>query len=124
MSDKTDLGDRMKMYESAETKKLMPLLPVLARLDGKNFSTFTRGLKRPYDERLTKVMVEVTRHLVEVTGAKLGYTQSDEITLTWYAEHHDSQIYFDGRVFKMVSHLSALASVYFNIHLLNAILNF
>ena len=34
MSD--DLGDRMKMYEAAESgRRLMPLLPVLARIDGR-----------------------------------------------------------------------------------------
>lgn len=33
MSD--DLGDRMKMYEGMEAgRRLMPLLPVLARIDG------------------------------------------------------------------------------------------
>ena len=49
-----DFGDRMKVYEMAEAgRRLMPLLPAVARLDGKGFSGFTRGLARPFDERLS-----------------------------------------------------------------------
>lgn len=53
------LGDRMKMYEQAEAgRTAMKGLPLLARLDGRAFHTYTRGLKRPYDERLTRCMVD------------------------------------------------------------------
>lgn len=109
------MGDRMKGYEMAEAgRKFMPLLPVVARLDGKGFSKFTRGLSRPYDERLSKLMTDVTMHLVEDTAAVAGYTQSDEITLAWYSHTTESQIYFDGRIQKMVSVLAARCSVRFN----------
>lgn len=110
-----DLGDRMKQYESQEAgRRFLPLLPVVARLDGKNFSKFTRGLKRPYDVRLSELMAETTTYLVKATNACVGYTQSDEISLAWYSSDWKSQIYFDGRVQKMVSVLAAECSVYFN----------
>lgn len=116
------LGDRMKGYEGAEAgRRFMPLLPVLARLDGKNFSAFTRGLPRPYDERLSRLMVETTRYLVEDTCAACGYTQSDEITLAWYSADPKSQIWFDGRVQKMTSVLAAKCSVHFALALPAAI---
>ena len=84
--NKDSLWDRMKFYESqACVEKLLPLIPVIARLDGKGFSKFTKGLKRPYDERLSKLMVETTKYLVKETNANCGYTQSDEITLVWYS---------------------------------------
>ena len=36
------LGDRMKEYEQMEAgRKTLPRLPVIARLDGRNFSAFT-----------------------------------------------------------------------------------
>jgi tRNA(His) 5'-end guanylyltransferase len=109
------LGDRMKEYESQFAGvRFLPLLPVVARLDGKNFSTFTRGLRRPYDERLTNLMIDTTASLVEETNAVCGYTQSDEITLAWYSSSADSQIYFDGRVQKMVSVLAATCTAHFN----------
>lgn len=105
----------MKLYEMAEAgRKFMPLLPIVARLDGKCFSNFTRGLERPYDVRLSNLMIDTTKFLVQETNAVCGYTQSDEITLAWYSSTMESQIYFDGRIQKMVSVLAATCSVYFN----------
>lgn len=107
-------GDRMKMYESMEAgRRFMPRLPIVARLDGKCFSSFTRGLARPFDVRLSSLMIETTRHLVEEANAVCGYTQSDEITLAWYSDALESQIYFDGRIQKMCSVLAATCSVRF-----------
>jgi tRNA(His) 5'-end guanylyltransferase len=108
----------MKFYENQTCGvKMLPRIPVIARLDGKGFSKFTKGLKRPYDERLSRLMIETTKYLVKETNANCGYTQSDEITLMWYTDKIDSSIYFDGRLFKMTSDLSAMCSVYFNRHL-------
>lgn len=108
------LGDRMKSYEASEDRRFMPLLPVIARLDGKGFHNFCRGLRRPYDERLSSLMLATTTHLVRETGALTGYTQSDEISLLFYSDDPKSQIYFDGRVQKMVSVLAASATACFN----------
>lgn len=108
------LGNRMKGYEGIFDNKTMPLLPVIARLDGKCFHTFTKGLARPYDVRLSVIMSCLTELLVEDTNALVGYTQSDEITLIWYSDNTNSQIYFDGRVSKINSILPAKASILFN----------
>ena len=79
------LGDRMKEFEMLEAgRRLLPVIPALARIDGRRFSRFTSGLARPYDQRLSDLMIATTKHLVEETNANCGYTQSDEITLTWY----------------------------------------
>lgn len=109
-----DLGDRLKELEAAEAqRRLMPLLPVIARIDGRCFSNFTQGLDRPYDVRMCQAMVETTKFLVSETNARVGYTQSDELTLVWYEDNYKSQIFFDRRIQKMCSQLAALASVFF-----------
>jgi tRNA(His) guanylyltransferase len=42
------LGDRMKSYESRESdRRFLPMVPVYARIDGRGFSSFTRGMERP-----------------------------------------------------------------------------
>lgn len=111
------LGDRMKMYEGVEAqRRFMPLTPVVARLDGRGFSRFTHGFRRPYDKRMSDLMIATTRHLVEESGALMGYTQSDEITLVWLQPHLQSEIFFAGRIQKMCSSLAAMATVYFNRH--------
>lgn len=112
MSD--DLGDRMKAYEARETeRRFLPMLPVYARIDGRNFSGFTRGMARPYDERMSRAMVETTKAVVGETHPRIGYTQSDEISLVWLAETYDGGIFFDGKIAKMTSVLAGLASALF-----------
>jgi hypothetical protein len=71
------LGDRMKAYEAQEcSRRFLPMLPVYARIDGRNFSGFTKGMDRHYDTRMSAAMVETVKGLVEKTHAKMGYTQS------------------------------------------------
>lgn len=112
MSD--NLGDRIKAYEAAETERsLMPLLPIIGRIDGRCFSSFTQGMERPYDKRLHACLVDTTRHLVKQTQAISGYTQSDEITLLWYAEDYKTQMIFGGKPFKMMSVAAALTTALF-----------
>lgn len=113
MSD--ELGDRMKLYEQSEAgRRLMPLLPALARIDGRAFHSFTRGMDRPYDMRFSQAMIETTVCLVRLTNACMGYTQSDEITLAWHSTNIKSQLWFDGKIHKMVSQLAAHATLIFN----------
>lgn len=108
------LGDRMKMYEARESdRRFLPLCPVYARIDGRNFTAFTRGMSRPYDQMMTEAMIATTEALVEETHARIGYTQSDEISLVWLAERSDSSIFFDHRVAKMTSVLASFATAAF-----------
>lgn len=117
---KDNLGDRMKEYESAETaRKFLPLLPVYARIDGRCFSNFTRGLARPYDLNMSRTMIETTKSLVEMTHAKIGYTQSDEINLVWYSPDHVSKMIFEGKIQKLVSVLASMATTSFIQHCSN-----
>ena len=112
MSD--DLGDRMKFYEGFETdRKFLPMLPVYARIDGRSFSNLTRNMFRPYDERMTNAMIETTKRLVDQTHARIGYVQSDEISLVWLAEEYSSSIFFDGKIQKMCSTLASMAAAEF-----------
>ena len=108
------LGDHLKAFERAEAKRAAPAgAPVCVRLDGKNFSGFTKPLARPYDGRMSLAMVETTRKLVEESGAVLGYTQSDEITLGFFAADPASCILFDGCFQKLASVLAGRATAHF-----------
>lgn len=111
---KDELGDRMKMYEGMEAgRRFMPMLPVMARIDGRAFHSFTRGMGRPFDTPFSSCMIDTTIALVKDTGACMGYTQSDEITLAWHSTNLKSQIWFDGRISKMTSQLAAQATLIF-----------
>lgn len=108
------LGDRCKSYEMAEAgRKAMVGLPLLVRLDGRAFHTFTRGLDRPFDQRFSDCMQETTRALVGEFHPAVGYTQSDEITLAWSLPVGRSEYPFGGRYQKLCSVLSGFASASF-----------
>lgn len=108
------LGDRMKAYEAREAdRRFLPMLPVYARIDGRSFSKFTRDMERPFDGRMTRAMIATASGLVEDTHARIGYTQSDEISLVWLADRYDSEIFFDGKIMKMASVLAGLATARF-----------
>jgi tRNA(His) 5'-end guanylyltransferase len=110
------LGERMKKYEYVTRTHLMTRTPVIIRIDGKAFHTFTRGFKKPFDEILVKSMQETMKYLCEnVQGCVLGYTQSDEITLVLvdYKEL-DTCAWFDYNIQKMCSIVSSMATLAFN----------
>lgn len=108
------LGDRMKAYETRESgRRFLPLLPVYARIDGRCFSSFTKGMDRPYDLGMIEAMIRTTEALVAETHARIGYTQSDEISLVWHADRYDISIFFDHRISKMISVLASFATIAF-----------
>lgn len=118
MSNKKDsLGDRMKEnYENRAKTYLVRRMPVIIRLDGKAFHTFTKGLKKPYDEIFHNTMNATMKYLCEnIQGCKLGYTQSDEITLllTDY-DTLDTDAWFDNSVQKICSVSASMATMAFN----------
>lgn len=117
IKSKDQLGDRMKGYERVETDRVLDqTLPVYARIDGRGFSKFTRGMDKPFDSRLSSCMIETTRYLVQHTGALFGYTQSDEISLGWHLDHETNpktQFFFDGKILKLTSVLAGMATAAF-----------
>lgn len=121
MSNKKDsLGDRMKNnYENRAKTYLVRRMPVIIRLDGKAFHTFTKGLKKPYDVIFHNTMNATMKYLCEnIQGCKLGYTQSDEITLllTDY-DTLTTDAWFDYSVQKMCSVSASMATMAFNKYL-------
>jgi tRNA(His) guanylyltransferase len=112
---KQNLGDYIKQLESQTTKQFMiPRIPIVIRLDGKSFHTFTKGLKRPYDERLSQLMVDTTKYVMKQTNPVFAYTQSDEITLVYYNENIESDIIYGGKLHKLTSIIPGFATAFFN----------
>jgi tRNA(His) 5'-end guanylyltransferase len=117
MSFKDSLGERMKTYyETIPKTRLMRRTPVAIRIDGRAFHTFTRGFQKPFDEVLGNAMVRTMEYLCQnIQGAKLGYTQSDEITilLTDY-DTLETDAWFDYEVQKICSIAASMATLAFN----------
>ena len=112
----SDLEQRMRKYERVSKGVLMTRTPVIIRLDGKAFHTFTRGFQKPFDEVLIKSMQETMKYLCEnIQGCVLGYTQSDEITLVLVDyKNLNTSAWFDYEVQKMCSIAASMATMAFN----------
>jgi tRNA(His) 5'-end guanylyltransferase len=118
------LGQRMKGYESTTQTHLLKRTPVIIRMDGKAFHTFTKRLKHvdpamvdtPFSPLMHGAMSATTDWLFRnVQNCVLAYTQSDEISLLlrdW--DEHETQQWFGGNVQKMVSTSASIASSAFN----------
>ncbi|MDQ0111277.1 tRNA(His) guanylyltransferase Thg1 family protein [Paenibacillus harenae] len=111
-----DFGNRMKGYEHAFRHSLPRRLPVLLRLDGCHFHTFTRGLNKPFDAKLTQAFWETCKYLAgQLMGCKLVYHQSDEISiLLTNNDKLTTQAWYDNNIQKMVSVSAAMVTAKFN----------
>lgn len=112
-----ELGKRMKeFYEQVPKYRLMRRTPVIIRIDGKAFHTFTRGFERPFDEVLGNAMVKTMQYLCEnIQGCIFGYVQSDEISLVLSDyKKLNSDAWFGYEVQKMCSIAASMATMAFN----------
>ena len=109
------LGNRMKEYEGVPANVLIRKLPVIIRLDGQAFHTFTRTMDKPYDVGFSEVMWTTAVRLCEkVQGCQLAYVQSDEISLLLVDyKKIQSDPWFGYKVQKVVSSAAAIATAAF-----------
>jgi tRNA(His) guanylyltransferase len=115
---KDNLGDRMKRnYESVWRQSLPWRMPVVVRLDGKSFHTFTRGMARPFDAEFVERMIATAAYVCEETAtAQVAYIQSDEISVFLHPyQSLESQPYFDNQVQKLVSVMAGQASAFLSL---------
>lgn len=112
----TGIGKRFERYESVADHYLTRRTPVIGRLDGRAFHTLTRYCEKPFDAGFNAAMIETTYALCkEIQGCKLGYTQSDEISLLLIDyEDINTEPWFNYRLNKMLSIAASLASTTFS----------
>ena len=111
-----ELGKRMKAYEDEYNRKLVKKLPVIIRIDGRAFHTFTKNLEKPFDDLLIDSMQETMRYLCKnIGGCVLGYCQSDEISLLLQDyKNEETQPWFEYRLNKLCSVAASMATFAFN----------
>lgn len=118
MGNKKDsLGDRMKEFYENRTRNFLPRRTyTIIRVDGKAFHSYTRGLIRPFDEKLVNDMDETACYMCKnIQGAKFAFVQSDEISiLLTDFEGLTTDAWFDGNIQKMASISASLATAKFN----------
>lgn len=110
------IGDRMKSYYEKPYNFQLPFrMPVILRVDGKNFHTFTKDMERPFDNDFIHSMAGLTDYLCDnIQTAQFAYCQSDEISILLHPyKKLDSEPYFNNEVQKITSITAGFASAYF-----------
>ena len=110
------LNDRMKQYENVSRYYLPTRMPVIVRIDGRSFHTFTRGFTKPFDAILSSSMINTAKYLLEnIEGCVFAYTQSDEISLLLKNDQtNETNAWFDNNLSKIISLSASMATLYFN----------
>jgi len=108
MAKNVPLETRMKSYE--KKIRLTERLPVILRIDGRAFHTFTRGLEKPFDNRIIKMMNKVGIELCkEIQNCRMAYIQSDEISFL-IKQRREAEPWFGNELQKICSVSAGLAS--------------
>ncbi len=116
-----DMSIRMKEYEFRETERnFLPYIPIYARLDGRNFSSLTKGMARPFDKDFSQIMHDTAMVMVQKTNARIVYVQSDEISLVWMTDEPGEELFFGGKVQKLCSILASMATSAFIVSMLKS----
>lgn len=115
----TKLSERMKGYEKIFDNKIPNRMPIIIRLDGKTFHTFTRGMTKPFDEGFMGTMIETMKYVCKnIQTTVFGYVQSDEISLLLFNYNKfETQPLFDNRIQKLTSVAASTATAFFNHYL-------
>ena len=117
---KNALTSRMKNNYELRCRHSFPRRSyVIVRADGRSFHTGTRGLVKPYDPYLMEAMDAAALELCEnVSGCKLGYVQSDEISLLLTDfDTITTEAWFDNCQNKIESITAGIATMAFNLHI-------
>lgn len=109
------LGDRIKRFEDVTRISLTPRMPLIIRVDGKSFHTYTKGMQ-PFDLNLRDAFIDSARAVAaEMQGFEVSYHQSDEVSflLTDYATH-ETDCWFDYTLQKVATITASVMTANFN----------
>lgn len=112
------LGDRIKTYENVTRHYLMPNMPVIVRIDGRAFHTYTKQkwCQFPYSHILIACFHKATLRVCEETSnVVFAYHQSDEVSffLKDYERRAQQQV-FQGNIQKIASTFASKFTAHFN----------
>lgn len=105
------IATRMKSYEQLFDGRVIKGLPIIARIDGHKFSTYSRKLQKPFDPNFSKAMIATAKELHKQFTPVVTFVASDEISMMWFVDATDiSDLPFGGRINKLCSLPAGCAS--------------
>lgn len=110
-----ELDSKMRKFETANDRFILPEIYIIARIDGIDFHTLTKtqgNFKTPFDEKFRDYMKTTVEGLMNYKfKITYGYTQSDEISLLFAL---DEEIY-NRKERKIITELAGKTSSLFSL---------
>lgn len=111
---KNSLQAKQKSYEDAYDFKILNKIPIIVRVDGRNFSKITQTLKKPFDISLSNAMqfamLETSK---QMETNVFSYHQDDEISFVLYCKQNEDQEWFGNKIQKIGANTASMVTYYF-----------
>jgi len=117
-----NLQYKLSDYENRSHTKLLPNLPLIIKINGRNFQKLTSQVEKPYSEILAECFHSVLHRLcIEIQGTVFGYTYNDTFVIV--VINKDENPWYDNDTQKVASAVSSLATFYFYENILSREIN-
>jgi len=115
MGNTGKLSKRMRGYESCFRFNLIKRMPVIIRVDGETFHSYTQGCT-PFSEIISNAFdYAICQTIQNMQGFKVAYTQSDEVSfLLTDFDTINTTPWFDNKYHKLVANPASKMTGYFN----------
>jgi tRNA(His) 5'-end guanylyltransferase len=110
-----NLAERQCGYEEGYDYKIMPIVPVVIRVDIRNFNKIIRKLPKPYSPELWRILQE-TMHstIMEIDGAIFGYQHNGEMVFILRNDLEQGEsAFYSNRIQKISSAVASMVTTNF-----------
>ena len=99
------LQDRQLGYEDSYNQNIISRIPVIIKLDGRNFSRVTKNIQKPFCHKTSALLGGTMLSLAkQIDGVVFGYQYSDKIILVLRNDRsNDEDAWFGNNIQKMAS---------------------
>ena len=110
------LRERVNSYREISDYKLLPKLPIITVVNGRQFRKITSLLEKPFDVRFVELMAGSAIKLMhEIDGSMFAFAYSDEIIVVSRNDQTVStEPYYDGKIQKISSITASVATLEFS----------
>jgi len=109
------LRERQDKYEEVSDQEALPHIPIIIRLNIKNYKKIAEDLSKPYSVVFSDVMAETLLNIItSIQDAVFGFTYQDEINIILRNDLvKDTKPWYNNNIQKIVSTVASMATLGF-----------
>jgi len=109
------LRDRVTLYEDISSTKMLPKLPIILTINGRNFRNLTKDIPKPFSEKFADIMqYTALKSLNSIEGIVFCYVFNDEIVFLLRNDQSlNTKPWYENKIQKIVSAASSIVTIEF-----------